>query len=165
MKFILGIDPGLTGAIAFLDENGKFIAVHDMPVMPNGKAKARIKQQVNAAALVAIMRDAQTYTTLFLTAYLEQVSARPGEGVSSSFSFGDSFGTVRGVLAALGIPMTMVQPHAWKKHFGLLRLDKDYSRTKAQQLYPCAPLELKKHGGRAEALLIGAYGVQEGKIK
>ncbi|MDD4962077.1 MAG: crossover junction endodeoxyribonuclease [Candidatus Marinimicrobia bacterium] len=151
----LGIDPGIGGALALLSRDYDLLAVIDMPVMA-GTGK---RQQVNAAELSKIIDSWQRESEGDqLIAFIEQVSARPGQGVSSMFSFGDSFGTVRGVLAAKGIPLLLVTPQAWKKRAGLIGSEKDRSRTVAQQMFPSADLARKKDIGRADALLIARYG-------
>jgi len=154
MRYVIGIDPGLTGALAVLDRvyDGK-VVVADMPVMAKGIGK---KMQCNAAELAQLpghYRPAQVW--------LEQVGAMPGQGVSSMFSFGESFGVIRGVVAALGVPLELVRPAAWKRRFGLLKADKDVARTRAIELYPLLPLSRKKDVGRADALLIARYGLEE----
>lgn len=159
MKYIIGLDPGLYGAIALLNTDGSFVQVWDMPIMPNGKGEAKIKNQVNPAALQQILSDASSAGTA--VAYLEAVTSMPRDAQSIAFSLGDSFGSVRAVLACMGIPVTLVLPRLWKKHFSLLKLEKDFARTKAQNLYPSAPLELKKHCGRADAILIARYGAAQ----
>jgi len=148
---IIGIDCGISGAIAFLNDNGSFISVHDMPVMA-GTGK---RQQVNAAELAKILRLCGG------TAHVERVSAMPKQGVSSMFSFGTSYGIVLGVLAALQIPVVLVTPQSWKKNAGLGGKEKDYARAKAQQLFPMAELGRKKDIGRADALLIARYSPSE----
>jgi crossover junction endodeoxyribonuclease RuvC len=158
MTTIIGIDPGLTGALAVL-RDGCVLYVFDMPIMPNGKGTAKIKNQVNPAALVQFLYGLDV-PFLEMVVYMEAVTSMPRDAQTISFSLGDSVGTVRGVLAALGIPLTLVRSQVWKKHFGLLKLDKDFSRTKAQQLYPHVNLSLKKHHNRAEAILIATYGGQ-----
>jgi crossover junction endodeoxyribonuclease RuvC len=143
----IGIDIGLSGAIAFL-KGTEFINVYDMPVMVNGK-----HNQVNAAELAKILKCVD-----ISIAYVERESAMPGQGVSGMFSFGMSYGIVQGVLAALGISMVLVSPVAWKKAAGLLHKDKDMARTVCQRIYPSAPLGRKKDIGRADAILIGRFG-------
>jgi crossover junction endodeoxyribonuclease RuvC len=103
-------------------------------------ALSQSKNQVNAAALATILRIDQKPCT----AYLEAVSAMPGQGVSSMFSFGTSYGIVQGVLAALGIPVVLVRPVVWKSRAGLKGANKDLARTLAQRLYPGADLSRKK---------------------
>lgn len=150
MSVVIGIDPGLTGAIAVL---GEAIEAYDMPVMAKGTGK---KQQVNAAEVANILLCHQGAATV----YLERVAAMPKQGVSSTFSFGETFGVMRGVTAALGIPLELVTPQSWKRRFSLLGADKDAARTKAIELFPEAPLSRKKDIGRAEALLIAVYGLE-----
>lgn len=147
----IGIDPGNTGAVVFMSMDDEVVAVHDMPLMPNGK-----KQQVNAAALSAIVSGSWAENTVM--AYVEKVSAMPGQGVSSMFNFGMGYGVIQGVLAANNIPYTLVTPQSWKKRAGLIGKDKDMSRTMAQQMYPKAELHRKKDIGRADAILIARYG-------
>jgi crossover junction endodeoxyribonuclease RuvC len=147
----LGIDPGLSGAVAVLGENLELLDVFDMPTMALSKGK----NCVNAAGLAAILRIDQHPAT----AYLEDVHAMPGQGVSGMFSFGRSLGVIEGVLATLGIPVVMVPPQTWKKRAGLQGAEKDKARTMAQRLYPGADLSRKKDIGRADAILIARYGV------
>lgn len=152
MTLRIGIDPGVTGALALLGPDHELLDVCDMPTMNlTGK-----RQQVNAAALdklLAIWRGDGIH------AYLEQVSARPGQGVSSMFGFGTSYGIVQGVLGALQIPMSLVTPQSWKKRAGIPpKSHKDRARTVAQQLYPQASLDRKKDIGRADAILIARFG-------
>lgn len=150
----IGIDPGLSGAIALL-ENNRLSDLVDMPVMPlPGK-----RNQVNAAEVVKIIK-LWANDSPPITAYLEQVSAMPQQGVSSMFGFGVSYGIIQGILASLEIPVILVNPQKWKRAAGLIRQPKDMARTIAQRLYPLAELSLKKHVGRADALLIARYGDQ-----
>ena len=152
----IGIDPGVSGAIAFLKRGEHF--VFDMPVMNlSGK-----KQQVNASELGKLFRENLPYVGadygVDATAYVEQVHSMPGQGVAAMFNFGTSYGIVKGVLGALQIPMVLVTPHSWKKRAGLIGKEKDASRTLAQQLYPAAPLGRKKDVGRADSILIARFG-------
>ena len=128
---IIGIDPGLSGAIAIL-ENNKVLNVFDMPVMAEGKKN---KRQLNSAQLVKLLReniskDDETAVVV------EQVNAMPGQGVTSMFNFGQTFGAIKGVCAALELPIFFVRPSKWKKHFELINSSKDSSRTKAIEMYP-----------------------------
>ncbi|MGL5935521.1 MAG: hypothetical protein ACRCZI_07850, partial [Cetobacterium sp.] len=156
---ILGIDVGLTGAVAILNEQGQALALWDLPTMANGKGSSRVKQQLDARMLDLHLGLPPTSSA---TAYSEQVSSMPGQGVASVFSFGHSLGTVQAVLAVLGIPYRLVRPTAWKKHFGLLRAEKDASRTIAIQRFPQMTGELtrKKDHNRADALLIALYAYE-----
>lgn len=146
---IIGIDPGNTGAIAFLEECGSLFKVEDMPIMANGK-----KNQVNAAELARLLSIPD-----ITVAVVERVSAMPGQGVSSMFNFGMGYGVIQGVLAANKIPFHLITPQKWKKAALLSGKDKDNARTLAQQLYPDAPLGRKRDIGRADAILIARYGV------
>lgn len=148
---IVGIDPGITGAIALLKNDLTFYKVFDMPTMVMGKGT---KQQVNDAALAKIFLDNPGVDI----AFIEEVNAMPGQGVTSMFNFGCSWGMARGVLAALMIPYTLIRPTAWKRNAGIIGRDKDAARTMAQHLYPEAPLSRKKDIGRADAILIGRFG-------
>lgn len=146
----IGIDPGITGAVAILADDLSLVDLFDMPIMALSKGK----NQVNASGLATILKvDSQPST-----AYLEAVSAMPGQGVSSMFSFGTSYGIVQGVLAALSIPVVLVRPQVWKTRAGLKGKDKDMARTLAIRLYPTADLSRRKDIGRADALLIARYG-------
>lgn len=147
--FVIGIDPGLSGAIALI-RDGEFAEVWDMPTMGRGSGN---KQQVNAAEVGKLLRECPP-----CTAYMELVGAMPGQGVSSMFNFGKAAGAVMGALGTLRVPMVEVTPQKWKREFGLTGKDKDIARTYCQQLMPDAPLSLKKHGGRADALLIALWG-------
>jgi len=160
MTYIVGIDPGLTGALAFLNPDGTFLTLFDMPVMPNGKGKAKVQNQINSAAVAQIFRRADI-PMRDMCGIIEQVQAMTKQGVSSVFSFGDTYGALRTVPAVLGIPLTHVRPQAWKKRFGLIGADKDKSLPIAQGLFPTAELHLKKHHNRADALLIARYGWEQ----
>lgn len=158
IKMKIGIDPGVAGALALLSDDNILIEVVDMPVMQLGKTK----RQVNAAELGKVLKrwswDSPS-RSIVATAYLEQVSAFPGQGVTAMFNFGVSYGVVQGVLGALQIPTVLITPQAWKKRARLIGKDKDYARTLAQRLYPAADLALKKHIGKAEAILIARFGL------
>jgi crossover junction endodeoxyribonuclease RuvC len=153
---IAGIDPGLSGAVALLDaETGAVVDLWDMPTLTlsrGGKAKRELDPHSLAGALG---RDRIGH------AFVENVGAMPGQGVSSVFSFGKSFGITIGVLATLGIPMTFVAPVAWKRTLGVPAA-KDGARARASQLMPAAASHwpLVKHDGRAEAALIAHYGLR-----
>lgn len=153
---IIGVDPGINGAIAFLNDDLTLVAVHDMPVM----AATKTRKQVNAAELAKIIgKTAQSHVTL-ATAVVERVGSMPKQGVSGMFSFGQSYGVVLGIFAALMVPVVLITPVAWKKKAQLLGKDKDAARALAQQLYPQAPLAAKKDIGRADAILIGRFGLR-----
>ena len=148
----IGVDPGLGGAIAFLNDDLSPIRVYDMPVMPMGK-----HQQVNGTELAKIIHNVWITLSESLTVYIEQVAAMPGQGVVSMFNFGMSYGIVIGVCGGLQYPVVFVRPNAWKKKAGLINKPKEAARTLAQLYYPGLDLSLKKHVGRADALLIARF--------
>jgi Uncharacterized conserved protein len=122
---IIGIDPGLSGGIAILDDL-KIFDIYDMPIMSEGKKN---KNQLNSAQLVNIIKkNIISNGDTFLI--VEQVSAMPGQGVTSMFNFGQTFGSIKGICAALNLPIFFVRPAKWKKHFDLINSSKDASRTK-----------------------------------
>ena len=150
----IGIDPGISGAIVILI-NDQPIEFCTMPTM-----KINSSSRVNATALAAFLKPiAHNYLTTH--AFVEQVGAMPGQGVSSMFSFGHACGVIAGVLGALEVPVTMVTPQSWKKRAGLMNKDKDAARTKAIQLWPhWRELDAKGKGqALADAALIALYGV------
>lgn len=146
---IIGIDPGLTGAIAVLGPDGSFVAVHDMPTTKLGKNKRR----VNGPVLAEIIKS-----YLVTMAVVEVVHAMPGQGVTSMFNFGEGYGVIKGVLAGLGVPHKDATPQKWKKACDLIGSEKDAARALAIELFPDASLSRKKDIGRADALLIAKFG-------
>jgi len=148
MTIVMGVDPGISGAIAFYFPMvpGR-IAVDDVPVAGG---------EINVAELARLIRIHRP-----TMAVIERVSAMPGQGVASMFNFGRSYGDVRGTIGAMDVPMHFVTPQKWKKHFGLSS-DKDQSRLRAIRRFPAAAesFKLKKHDGRAEAALIALYGAE-----
>jgi crossover junction endodeoxyribonuclease RuvC len=151
---IIGIDPGLSGAIAFF-ENKKVINIYEMPVMSEGKKN---KRQINSAQLVKILRD-NIQANDEVSVVVEQVNAMPGQGVTSMFNFGQSFGAIKGVCAALNLPIFFVRPSKWKKHFELINSSKDSSRTKVIEMYPSlsSHLSKKKDANKSDAILIARF--------
>lgn len=149
---IIGIDPGLTGAIGFL-RDGVFVAVDDMPVVLKGVGS--VKNEVSPSGMKTLIRE-HLKADEAVVAVIEKVGAMPGQGVSSVFSLGDSYGSARAVLATAGFELIQVHPATWKKYFKLSS-DKELSRSLATRLFPTAPLHLKKHDGRAEALLLARW--------
>ena len=109
---IIGIDPGLSGAIAVL-ENKKVLNIFDMPVMSEGKKN---KRQLNSALLVNLIKENINIDD-DIAVVVEQVNAMPGQGVTSMFNFGQTFGAIKGICAALQLPIFFVRPSKWKKHF------------------------------------------------
>ena len=151
---IIGIDPGLSGGIAVLDDLEIF-DIFDMPIMSEGKKN---KNQLNSAQLVNIIKKhvLKKENTFVI---VEQVSAMPGQGVTSMFNFGQTFGSIKGICAALGLPIFYVRPAKWKKHFELINSSKDASRTKVIEMYPSISSRLtkKKDVNKADAILIARY--------
>ena len=150
---IVGSDPGVSGAICIL-RNGKVTMTCDMPIMVDG---TKSKRQVNAAELANILINEKIGEQDKII--LESVSAMPGQGVTGMFSFGQSFGVIKGVCAALKLPLHLVRPVKWKKHFNLLNSEKDASRTKVIEMYPYISSEVskKKDANKADAILIAKY--------
>ena len=151
---IIGIDPGLSGAIAVL-ENNKVLNIFDMPIMSEGKKN---KRQLNSAQLVKLLKD-NILKNEEISVVVEQVNAMPGQGVTSMFNFGQTFGAIKGVCAALGLPIFFVRPSKWKKHFELINSSKDSSRTKAIEMYPSLSNDLarKKDVNKSDAILIARF--------
>jgi crossover junction endodeoxyribonuclease RuvC len=149
IRFVVGVDPGLTGAIALL-RDGEYAEVYDIPTMGRGKGT---KQQVNCAELTCIIRSCPPCPVFF-----ESVGSMPGQGVSSTFNFGRTVGAIEATFVALGFPINYVTPQVWKRAHGLLGSDKDAARTKAIQQFPGAPLARKRDIGRADALLMAQWG-------
>jgi crossover junction endodeoxyribonuclease RuvC len=152
---IIGIDPGLSGAIAFYDTVEQAVEIVDMPVLElvrNGKKK----REVSAQSLANHLAGRKVYA-----AFMERVNAMTGQGVTSVFSFGRSTGIVEGVLAAYDIPTTLVTPQAWQKAVNQ-RAGKDGSRERAMQLFPAQAdlFQRKKDDGRSDAALIAYYGAK-----
>lgn len=148
----VGIDPGLDGAVGIL-RDGAYLAVEDMPVVTKGAGT--VKREVDPAGLIALLRQHVPADSAAAVA-LERVNARPGQGTSSVFSLGDSFGCARSAVAACRFELVYVVPAQWKKHFKLPS-DKEVARALAVRLFPGAPLHLKKHADRAEALLLARW--------
>ena len=151
---IIGIDPGLSGAIAIL-ENKKVLKIFDMPVMSEGKKN---KRQLNSAQLVNIVRE-NINNNEEIAVVVEQVNAMPGQGVTSMFNFGQTFGAIKGVCAALSLPIYFVRPSKWKKQFELINSSKDASRTKVIEMYPhfSDQLSKKKDVNKSDAILIARF--------
>ena len=153
---IIGIDPGISGSICFF-ENGKIIDVVEMPTMIDGKKN---KRQVNGAQIFnEISKRISKIEKGNLRVVIEQVSAMPGQGVTSMFNFGQSFGILKGVCSAMQLPMYFVRPAKWKKYFGLINSEKDASRTRAIEMFPyfSSHLSKKKDSNKADAILIASF--------
>ena len=162
--FIIGIDPGITGSICFF-QDGKIIDVIDMPNMPEGKKN---KKQVNGAQIFyEISKKTKFIEKENIKVVIEQVSAMPGQGVTSMFNFGQSFGILKGICSAMRLPMYFVRPAKWKKYFNLINSEKDASRTKAIEIFPyfSSQLSKKKDSNKADAILIASFYYETYKIE
>ena len=154
--FIIGIDPGISGSICFF-EDGKIIDVIEMPTMIEGKKN---KKQVNGSQ---IYNEFLTRIGLIkkneVRVVIEHVSAMPGQGVTSMFNFGQSFGILKGICSAMQLPMYFVRPAKWKKYFSLINSEKDASRTRAIEIFPyfSSQLSKKKDSNKADAILIASF--------
>ena len=153
---IIGIDPGISGSICFFD-NGKIIDVIEMPVMTEGKKN---KKQVNGSQIYnEILKKIRNVEKKEIKVVIEQVSAMPGQGVTSMFNFGQSFGILKGICSAMQLPMYFVRPAKWKKYFNLINSEKDASRTRAIEIFPyfSSQLTKKKDSNKADAILIASF--------
>ena len=147
----VGVDPGLSGAIAVL--YGDKAEVYDIPTMKKGDGA--VKYEIDPSGMHRLLLVALG-TKPHAKAALERVNSMPGQSASSTFSLGDSFGVCRSVLTLSKLPLMYVTPMAWKKYFKLTK-EKEEARAMAIKLYPDVELHLKKHIDRAEALLIATY--------
>ena len=153
---IIGIDPGISGSICFL-EDGIIKDVLEMPTMTEGKKN---KKQVNGSQIFnEISFRIKTYEKKNIKVVIEQVSAMPGQGVTSMFNFGQSFGILKGICSAMQLPIYFVRPAKWKKYFNLINSEKDASRTRAIEIFPyfSSNLSKKKDSNKADAILIASY--------
>ena len=160
---IIGIDPGISGSICFLD-NGKILEVVEMPIMTDGKKN---KKQVNGSQVYnEIIKRIKQFEKNQIRVVIEHVSAMPGQGVTSMFNFGQSFGILKGICTAMQLPMYFVRPTKWKKYFNLLNSEKDASRTRAIEIFPyfSSQLSRKKDSNKADAILIASFYHETYKI-
>ena len=163
MLFI-GIDPGLSGSICFF-QDGKIIDVVEMPTMTEGKKN---KKQVNSSQIFnEISTKIKKLDKRDIKVVVEQVSAMPGQGVTSMFNFGQSFGILKGVCSAMQLPIYFVRPAKWKKYFNLINSEKDASRTRAIEIFPyfSSHLSRKKDSNKADAILIASFYYETYKIE
>ena len=138
---IIGIDPGISGSICFF-EDGKILDVIEMPTMNEGKKN---KRQVNGAQIYNEITDRiNKLQKQDIRVVVEQVSAMPGQGVTSMFNFGQSFGIIKGICSAMQLPLYFVRPTKWKKYFNLIKSEKDASRTRAIEIFPYFSSQLSK---------------------
>ena len=161
---IIGIDPGVSGSICFL-KDGKILDVIEMPVMNEGKKN---KKQVNGAQIYneiteKIKSNPETNTRVVI----EHVTAMPGQGVTSMFNFGQSFGVLKGICSAMRLPMFFVRPAKWKRYYNLINSEKDASRTRAIEIFPdfSSQLSKKKDTNKADAILIASFYYETYKIE
>lgn len=157
MTIYIGIDPGVTGAIALTDSLRSHDQVHDMPTFISKGGKTRLDVPALHDMFADIARGYQDYK---IECCVEQVSAAPGQGVSSAFNFGRTFGVIEAMCVAHGFKTTYVTPVAWKRFWNLPGGDKDAALALARQKFPYLAdtrLTRKKDHGRAEALLIAYY--------
>ena len=139
--FIIGIDPGISGAICFF-LNGEVIDIIDMPSMAEGKKN---KKQINSQQVFnEISERIKNFSKKEIIVVIEQVSAMPGQGVTSMFNFGQSFGVLKGICSAMQLSMYFVRPAKWKKYYGLIKTEKDASRTKVIEIFPYISSKLSK---------------------
>ena len=153
---IIGIDPGLSGSICFM-EDGKILDVIEMPTMAEGK---KSKRQVNGSQIYnEILKRVNNHEKNDIRVIIEQVSAMPGQGVTSMFNFGQSFGILKGICSAMQLSMYFVRPSKWKKYFNLINSEKDASRTRAIEIFPyfSSQLSKKKDSNKADAILIASF--------
>ena len=153
---IIGIDPGISGSICFF-EDGKILDVVEMPTMTEGKKN---KRQVNGSQVYnEISKRIKKIDKKDIRVIIEQVSAMPGQGVTSMFNFGQSFGILKGICSAMQLSMYFIRPAKWKKYFNLINSEKDASRTKAIEIFPyySSYLSKKKDSNKADAILIANY--------
>ena len=161
---IIGIDPGISGSICFL-QDGKIVDVVEMPTMTEGKKN---KKQVNGSQIFnEILEKIKELYKKEVKVVIEQVSAMPGQGVTSMFNFGQSFGILKGICSSMQLPMYFVRPAKWKKYFNLINSEKDASRTRAIEIFPyfSSQLSRKKDSNKADAILIASFYYETYKIE
>ena len=161
---IIGIDPGVSGSICFF-EDGKILDVIEMPTMNEGKKN---KKQVNGAQIFnEITKRIDDNSENNIRVVIEHVTAMPGQGVTSMFNFGQSFGILKGICSAMQLPIYFVRPAKWKKYFNLINSEKDASRTRAIEIFPyfSSYLSRKKDSNKADAILIASFYYETYKIE
>lgn len=168
-NLIIGIDPGLKGAVAVIDFDGNLVSLFDLPTkkqtLKNGKKKTLICAQTLHQTLSSFSCQKDNWHV-----YVEQVSSRTGEGVVGAFSFGQGFGTLLGVIGSFGIEPATVPPVTWKTSLGLKGMDKEETTAHAQEIYPSGDLYSKRKNkkggfnaldGRGDALLLCTYALKQ----
>ena len=152
--YTIGIDPGLAGAVAVLTPEGTLEALADTPTLTL-KVQRGSKQVYDVPGMAELLRP---YAGHQCQVYIEESQPMPGQGTRSMFTIGFGYGLWIGLLTTLALSYTPIRPGIWKRALALGK-DKEASRLRAMQLYPGADLRLKKHHGRAEALLLASYGL------
>ena len=153
---IIGIDPGISGSICFF-QDGIIKDVVEMPTMIEGKKN---KKQVNGSQIFnEISEKIKNIDKKNIKVVIEHVTAMPGQGVTSMFNFGQSFGILKGICSAMQLPVYYVRPAKWKKYFNLINSEKDASRTRAIEIFPyySSNLSRKKDSNKADAILIASF--------
>ena len=160
---VIGIDPGISGSICFLND-GKILDVIEMPTMTDGKKN---KKQVNGSQIFnEISKRINNVDVKEVRVVIEQVSAMPGQGVTSMFNFGQTFGILKGICSAMQLSMYFVRPAKWKKYFNLINSEKDASRTRVIEIFPyiSSQLSKKKDSNKADAILIASFYYETYKL-
>jgi crossover junction endodeoxyribonuclease RuvC len=157
---LVGIDPGLCGAVAVVHADNA-VEVHDTPTLTVRTSRG-VRQVYDVPGMVALLTP---YDGAPLHVVIEEAQAMPGQGVRSTFSTGVGWGVWLGILGALALPYTSVRPTVWKRAMGLAGKDKEQARARAIQLFPGADLRRKKDHGRAEALLLAWWGFHQGRAQ
>ena len=153
---VIGIDPGISGSICFF-QDGEIKDVVEMPTMIDGKKN---KKQVNGSQIFnEISEKIKNIDKKNIKVVIEHVTAMPGQGVTSMFNFGQSFGILKGICSAMQLSVYFVRPAKWKKYFNLINSEKDASRTRAIEIFPyySSNLSRKKDSNKADAILIASY--------
>ena len=160
---VIGIDPGISGSICFLND-GEILDVIEMPTMTDGKKN---KKQVNGSQIFnEISKRINNVDVKEVRVVIEQVSAMPGQGVTSMFNFGQTFGILKGICSAMQLSMYFVRPAKWKKYFNLINSEKDASRTRVIEIFPyiSSQLSKKKDSNKADAILIASFYYETYKL-
>lgn len=152
----LGIDPGLTGALAAVDDHGQLVALHDLPTISDGKLK-----WIDSNVLAGLLMDCRQGRPAQL--FIERAQPMPRQGVSSTFTTGVVMGSLLATCQRLAIPLHIVTASTWKRAVGL-GSDKSASLDKARLLFPTAELTRVKDHNRAEALLLAHYGLNQTRV-
>ena len=153
---VIGIDPGISGSICFF-QDGEIKDVVEMPTMIEGKKN---KKQVNGSQIFnEISEKIKNMDKKNIKVVIEHVTAMPGQGVTSMFNFGQSFGILKGICSAMQLSVYFVRPTKWKKYFNLINSEKDASRTRAIEIFPyySSYLSRKKDSNKADAILIASF--------